>query len=80
MLFDRTLTPELLALTGDRGARGVVEHDPARVSYVDIDRRAPRDVDTAGTSSALSAEFVSLVVALSARAGFIRAAGRECCG
>ena len=57
VLFDRALAPELLAVTGDRGARGVVERDPTRVSYVDFDRTAPRDVDTAGDVSALSAEL-----------------------
>lgn len=60
VVFDRTLAPELLGVTGDRGARSVVERDPSRVSYVDFDRPAPRDVDTAGDLSALSAELRSL--------------------
>ena len=46
VLFDRSLAPELLGVTGDRGARGVVERDPTRVSYVDFARSAPHDVDT----------------------------------
>jgi len=57
VLFDRSLAPELLAVTGDRGARGVIERDPTRVSYVDFDRAAPRDVDTPKDVTALSAEL-----------------------
>lgn len=57
VLFDRTLAPELLAVTGDRGARSVVERDPKRVRYVEFDRPAPRDVDTPGDVTALSAEL-----------------------
>jgi len=57
VLFDRSLAPELLAVTGDRGARAVVERDPRRVGYVDFDRIAPRDVDTSADLSALSNEL-----------------------
>ena len=57
VLFDRSLTPELLEITGDRGARSVVERDPTRVCYVDLDRLAPRDVDTPEDMAALSAEL-----------------------
>ena len=57
VLFDRSVAPELLAVTGDRGARGVVEHDPTRVSYVDFDRTAPRDVDTPADVTALGDEL-----------------------
>lgn len=46
VLFDRSLAPELLAVTGDRGARSVIERDATRVQYVDFDRSAPHDVDT----------------------------------
>jgi molybdenum cofactor cytidylyltransferase len=46
VIFLRALVPELLLVTGDRGARGVVERDPTRVRYVDFDRDAPPDVDT----------------------------------
>lgn len=46
VLFARPMFPELEALTGDRGARGVVERDPSRVAYVDFDFPMPRDVDT----------------------------------
>jgi molybdenum cofactor cytidylyltransferase len=46
VLFSRALVPELLLVTGDRGARAVVERDPSRVEYVAFDRDAPLDVDT----------------------------------
>lgn len=57
VLFDRTLAPELLEISGDRGARSVVERDPTRVSWLELDRAPPRDVDTPGDMSALSAEL-----------------------
>ena len=57
VLFDRRLASELLAVTGDRGARSVVERDPTRVRYVEFDRTPPRDVDTPGDVTALSAEL-----------------------
>jgi molybdenum cofactor cytidylyltransferase len=60
VLFDRTLAPELLAISGDRGARSVVERDPARVRYVEFDRAVPRDVDTPEDMTALSTELRSL--------------------
>lgn len=44
--FGAAVFPELLALGGDRGARRVVERDPARVAFVDVDRPMPADVDT----------------------------------
>jgi molybdenum cofactor cytidylyltransferase len=46
VLFGRELADELLAITGDQGARAVVERDPGRVRYVDFDIEAPIDVDT----------------------------------
>lgn len=57
VLFDRSLAPELLAVTGDRGARSVVERDPNRVRHVDFDRAPPRDVDTVADVTALSSEL-----------------------
>ena len=57
VLFDRSLAPELLAVSGDRGARGVVERDPNRVRYVDFDRAPPRDVDTPADVTALGDEL-----------------------
>lgn len=53
VLFARELAPELLAITGDGGARAVVERDPSRVRYVDFDRVAPHDVDTVADLAAL---------------------------
>jgi molybdenum cofactor cytidylyltransferase len=47
VVFARELFPELLAVTGDRGARDVVALAPERVREVAIDADAPRDVDTA---------------------------------
>jgi molybdenum cofactor cytidylyltransferase len=46
VLFARTVFPELLALTGDRGARDVVDGDPTRVALIDVPRPMPRDLDT----------------------------------
>jgi molybdenum cofactor cytidylyltransferase len=57
VLFARDLAPELLAITGDHGARAVVERDPARVQYVDFDRPAPQDVDTITDLAALRKKF-----------------------
>jgi CTP:molybdopterin cytidylyltransferase MocA len=37
---------ELLALTGDHGARPIIQRDPARVDWVDLDLPMPADVDT----------------------------------
>jgi len=46
VLVGASLFPELLALAGDRGARSVVDRDPARVTLVDFDIPMPQDVDT----------------------------------
>jgi molybdenum cofactor cytidylyltransferase len=46
VLFDRAVFAELAKLDGDRGARAIVERDPARVRYVEYDQPAPPDVDT----------------------------------
>jgi molybdenum cofactor cytidylyltransferase len=54
VLFARALIPELLAVTGDRGARAVVECEPARVRYVDFAEPAPPDVDTASDLASLT--------------------------
>lgn len=45
VLFSRVVFPELLALTGDVGARGVVLRDPSRVRWVDVNAPVPWDVD-----------------------------------
>src|SRR5690242_10076696 len=46
VIFGHRLAPELLAITGDRGARSVVERDASRVTHVDFAMDAPPDVDT----------------------------------
>ena len=46
VLFGREVFPELLDLSGDRGARSVVERDPGRVLLVDFDLTMPPDLDT----------------------------------
>ena len=45
VLFSRAVYPELLALTGDHGARAVTDRDPERLAFVDIDLPKPIDVD-----------------------------------
>jgi molybdenum cofactor cytidylyltransferase len=46
VLFGPQVIPELRALTGDRGARAVIEKDTSRVAWVDFDEPMPADVDT----------------------------------
>jgi CTP:molybdopterin cytidylyltransferase MocA/ADP-ribose pyrophosphatase YjhB (NUDIX family) len=47
VLLSRALFPDLLALTGDVGARDVLRHHADRILELDFTtRRAPRDVDT----------------------------------
>jgi molybdenum cofactor cytidylyltransferase len=55
VLFARALVPELLDVSGDRGARGVVERDRSRVHYVDFESAMPPDVDTVSDLAALTA-------------------------
>jgi molybdenum cofactor cytidylyltransferase len=45
-LFDASLFPELLALEGDVGARGVIARHAHRVAEEALDWAAPEDVDT----------------------------------
>jgi molybdenum cofactor cytidylyltransferase len=54
--FRRALFAELLALTGDRGARAVVERDPSRLALVSFDRPMPADVDTREDYEAMAAD------------------------
>lgn len=56
VLFRAAVFPELLELRGDRGARSVVERDPARVRWVELDRPMPRDVDTGADLRRLTGE------------------------
>ena len=46
VLFAAAVFPELRGLTGDRGARSVLEKDPARVALVSFDLPMPADLDT----------------------------------
>jgi molybdenum cofactor cytidylyltransferase len=46
VLFAATLFGELREVTGDRGARGVIARDPARVAEVPVDLPMPADIDT----------------------------------
>ncbi len=46
VLFASAVFPELRNLTGDRGARGVVEKDDDRVATVPFDLPIPADLDT----------------------------------
>jgi molybdenum cofactor cytidylyltransferase len=46
VLFGPQVISELRALTGDRGARVVLEKDASRVAWVDFDESRPADVDT----------------------------------
>ncbi|HJR00985.1 MAG TPA: nucleotidyltransferase family protein [Methylomirabilota bacterium] len=46
VLFKREMFPELLRLTGDQGARPIIQTEPARVEWVDLDLPMPPDVDT----------------------------------
>lgn len=46
VVFKREVFPELLRLTGDQGARPMIQRDPARVEWVELDLPMPPDVDT----------------------------------
>ena len=46
VVFKREIFPELLRLTGDQGARPIIQSEPARVEWVDLDLPMPPDVDT----------------------------------
>jgi molybdenum cofactor cytidylyltransferase len=46
VLFAASVFPELLHLTGDQGARSVVDADAERVALVPFDLPMPRDLDT----------------------------------
>jgi molybdenum cofactor cytidylyltransferase len=53
VLLDRTLFVEANQITGDVGARLLMDRDPSRVGYVDVDQPAPRDVDRPADLEAL---------------------------
>ena len=46
VLFGQTVFSELAVLSGEGGARAVIEHDPTRVVTLDVDADPPADVDT----------------------------------
>ncbi len=46
VLFKCAIFPELLRLTGDQGARPIIQKEPARVEWVELDLPMPPDVDT----------------------------------
>lgn len=52
-LFDRALFLELLVITGDQGARTVVETYPGYVATVDIPAASAEDIDTPGDAERL---------------------------
>jgi molybdenum cofactor cytidylyltransferase len=57
VLFARTIFPELLSVTGDQGARGVLAADPSRVYSVAFDDPRPlSDIDTQEAYIRLAAE------------------------
>jgi molybdenum cofactor cytidylyltransferase len=56
VLFAANLFPELLAVRGDEGARGVIARHRSRVTAVTFDFPAPRDVDLPGDLEALRGE------------------------
>lgn len=46
ILFARSIFAEMSALQGDLGARPVVQREPARVAFIDLDAPPPVDIDT----------------------------------
>lgn len=57
VLISRELFPELWAVTGDTGARGVVQAHRAEVERVSVDLPHPLDVDSEEDYQALRAEW-----------------------
>jgi molybdenum cofactor cytidylyltransferase len=53
VLFDKSVFSELRTISGDRGARDIVERDARRMSLVSVDAEVPRDVDTPEDLAAL---------------------------
>ena len=48
VLFERSVFPELRAITGDEGGRSVIARDPGRVVLAEVDVEMPGDVDRPG--------------------------------
>jgi molybdenum cofactor cytidylyltransferase len=61
VLFDRSTFDELRALSGDRGARAVVNREAGRVAVVEMNEAQPIDVDTPADLARLAAQaqFIS---------------------
>jgi molybdenum cofactor cytidylyltransferase len=57
VLFAAATFRDLLRLTGDQGARGVIDADPARVALVPFDLPMPRDLDTPDDYESLRARW-----------------------
>ena len=57
VLFKREVFPELLCLTGDQGARPIIQKEPARVEWVELDLPMPPDVDTPGDYEKIRAKL-----------------------
>jgi molybdenum cofactor cytidylyltransferase len=59
ILFDRRLFPELLAVQGDQGGRGVVQRHREAIEWIEVDDdRAGRDVDTPADLDVANREFL----------------------
>ena len=56
VLFDRSIFGELATLDGDRGARDIIDGDPARVVLVEFDQPGTIDVDTSEDLARLEQE------------------------
>lgn len=54
VLVGRELWPDLMAVRGDEGARGLFRRADVAVAWVEVDADAPRDIDTLGDYSALA--------------------------
>jgi len=57
VLFDAALFDELRTVRGDRGARDVIAHEPARVASAPLDLALPRDVDEPDDLEILERQF-----------------------
>jgi molybdenum cofactor cytidylyltransferase len=55
VLLGCSMFADVQSISGDVGARALMERDPSRVAFVDVDADAPRDVDTPDDLAALDA-------------------------
>jgi molybdenum cofactor cytidylyltransferase len=56
VLLARSIFGEVTVLEGDVGARPIIQREPHRVAFVDIDSDPPRDVDTVPDLRALDGQ------------------------